>query len=429
MAGTIAWRLSTKTTFCIHESDVVRVFFLTENTHCGGLDTFITSLVNNWPHPDDELTIICNQSHPGCAVIERNLLRACRVIRHSVRLYPEMALNTKAPVLRSGRRLLSPILKYAFFTYYVLAFGRMLRHSGADRLMVINGGHPGGDSCRAAIIAWALFKKNKPFAVYNFHNLAVKPRWFERWQETLIDRLLGKFSKKLIAVSQACARSMENRPAFDRSNCLIYIYNGISAAPVKQPLSSCGIRMELGIPESSPVCLMLATYEPRKGHEFLLRAFEIVLTETPNTHLVICGFGYPDEIAHVQSLVERLDLFERVHLCEFRNDTATLLKQANVLLVPSQEFESFGLTSVEAMAQSVPVVATRVGGIPEVVENYDGGVCVAPNDIEGFARNIIRFLQDGEYAKTQGRKGHQRYLRLFTVDRMAKQYAEIVRQV
>jgi glycosyltransferase involved in cell wall biosynthesis len=407
----------------------VKIAFLTENFHCGGLDTVLTSLVNNWPHAEDELTIVCNQSHPGCEIIQSNLSRPCRIIRHTLRLYPDVVLKTKASLfLRSGRRLLSPVWKYLFFFYYVVALRSVLRQCDADRLMVVNGGHPGGDSCRAAVVAWALFEKSKPRAIYNFHNLAVTPRWFEKWQEALIDRLLAKSSGALIGVSRACAKAMDIRPALARSGRVSYIYNGISAVPGEQAGSNVRIRTELGIPDGSPVCMMLATYEPRKGHAFLLHAFQRVARELPDAHLVVCGYGYPEEIARVRDEVERLGLSRCVHLLGFRNDAAELLRNANVLLVASQEFESFGLTSVEAMAHRVPVVATRVGGIPEVVEDGDGGVCVAPDDVEGYARNIVRFLRDREDARSQGEKGYQRYRRMFTADRMAREYAQIVRR-
>lgn len=405
----------------------MKIAFLTENFHRGGLDTFLVNLVNCWPAAEDELTIYCNPSHLGVGVIERALRRPCRVVRHEVALYSELVLRGRhGPAWDAWRRLISPLLKSLFFAYGVVAFGMLLRRSGADRLMVVNGGHPGGESCRAAAIGWGLCNRRRPPAIYNFHNLVVRPRWFERAQEWLIDCLLVKCSGRMIAVSRACADSAAVRPLLARCGRPGHIYNGIE--PAGDPLAQAGdLRRELDIPQDSPVCLMLATYEPRKGHRFLLEAFAGVLRRVPDARLVICGDGYPDEIAVVTDLVRRFGLEQSVHLLGFRENPADLLRQADLLVVASQQYESFGLTSVEAMALRIPVVATRMGGIPEVVADGDGGVCVSPGDVEGFTANIVKFLQNRQYAAAQGELGHQRYLRLFTAERMAREYAELIR--
>jgi spore coat protein SA len=98
----------------------------------------------------------------------------------------------------------------------------------------------------------------------------------------------------------------------------------------------------------------------------------------------------------------------------------------DVLVVPSQAFESFGLTCVEAMAAGVPVVATRVGGLAEVVEDGDGGYCVDRDDVAGFADRVALLLENNELRREQAVRGKQRYAQLFTADRMAQQYAAMI---
>ena len=106
---------------------------------------------------------------------------------------------------------------------------------------------------------------------------------------------------------------------------------------------------------------------------------------------------------------------------------ATLIEAVDVLLVSSQAFESFGLAIVEAMARSTPVVATNVGGIPEVIGQDEGGYYVDADDVEGFAQRILSLLADDGLRGQIGNAGYKRYRNLFTVERMAREYAAIVR--
>ena len=407
----------------------MKIAFLTENYYSGGLDTFLVNLINHWPQPEDELVLICNRTHPGLAVIRENVTRPCTFVCHSMPLYGEMVVSMQhASVAARLRQLAAPLLRYLFFLQHVIALRELLRHVNPDRLMAVNGGHPGGDSCRAAVVAWAQAAKDKPRAVYNFHNLAVRPRWFELPQEYCVDHLLARLAGAVVGVSKACAESMLARFALAASGKVSHIYNGIGEVVAEKSPPAARLRDELGIPQASPVCLLLATYEPRKGHDFLLRAFAKVTREVPDAHLVMCGFGYSDQVARVRDAVSRMNLSRSVHLLEFRKDAAALLQQSDALLVSSQQYESFGLTIVEAMTQSVPVVATRVGGIPEVLVDGEGGTCVAPDDVDGFAAGIVKLLKDKAYAKSQGERGRKRYEQCFTADRMAREYADLIRR-
>lgn len=406
----------------------MRIVFLTENIYSGGLDSFLISLLNHWPHVEDDIRLVCNPAHPGYPVLKAGITRPCAVERHDMMTYTVLvARSNNHLLLRTMRRALSPVLRYGFILYYAFNLRTLFRQWDADRLVVVNGGHPGGDTCRAAVVAWKFFARGKPPAIYNFHNLATVPRWHEKLVEKLLDTSLLKSARAMIGVSRICAESMLPRMGATGMKKVSYIYNGIEP-PIPAPAQHLSLREELGIGTDALLCLMLCTYEPHKGHDFLFQAYRRVITEIPNVHLLVCGYGYPEEIERVRGLVERYGLHGRVTLQGFRRDVGAMLEQTDLLLVASQAFESFGLTSVEAMAHHVPVVATRVGGIPEVVEDGDGGYCVAPDDVQGYADRMIAFLKDPAFRKAQGEKGYARYRRLFSAERMAQEYATIVRQ-
>ena len=173
---------------------------------------------------------------------------------------------------------------------------------------------------------------------------------------------------------------------------------------------------------------MLATYEPRKGHVFLFDAFAQVLQRVPQARLLVCGSGTDAERARLAAECDARGLATKVRLQGFRPDALRLLAAADLLVVPSQSFESFGLTCVEAMVRRVPVVATRTGGLPEVVANDEGGYVVAHDDASAFAARMTDLLVDPILRRAQGERGRHRYERLFRAPRMAAQYAELLNQ-
>lgn len=402
----------------------MKILLFTEIYDCGGIDTFIINLINSWPNREDSFVIIANADYPGLRVIESRVARPCEVIRHNLTTYPNLFINI--PVLKTLKRLVSPLLRYLFFCINVWSLRKLLLQTKADALMVINGGYPGGDSCRAATISWGLFS-GKPKSIHNFHNIANKAAWHSSVQERVVDRFLCRYTSQFVTVSRAAAESMFLRPLIASRKMTSYIYNGLEITSHAQANAK-SIRDELGISATSPLCLMLGSYEPRKGHYFLFQAFTKVLEEVLDAHLLICGYGFPHEIKQVSDYVMDLQLSEHVHLMNFRTDISHLLASSDILVVASQAYESFGFTSVEAMAHRVPVVATDVGGIPEVVVSGEGGYCVGSRDVDAYAQCIVKLLKDEVLRKEQGERGYKRYRTLFTAEVMASKYANLIYQ-
>jgi glycosyltransferase involved in cell wall biosynthesis len=174
-------------------------------------------------------------------------------------------------------------------------------------------------------------------------------------------------------------------------------------------------------------CLMLATYEPRKGHAYLLQAFKIVVEEFPDVRLQIYGYGDPHEKQRVLVEVQRLELENNVSLNEFAPDTAALIANASVLVVPSQAYESFGLTIIEAMAFSTPVVTTDVGGMPEVLADSHAGYVCSKDDPPAFAEAIKKILGDSNLASELGKNGRLAFEQRFTARTMAENYRGLMK--
>ncbi len=396
----------------------MKIVLFTEIFDCGGIDTFIVNLVANWPEKSDSFVLIANVDYPGLSIIKNELNEKICIHKYNHTSY----LNPFKKVTFLNK-LFYPLLKYYKLLYNIFALKKILKNKEYDFLMVVNGGYPGGDICRSASISWALFRRDKPKCIHNFHNLIIRPPFYLFFQELFIDILLINSVSQFITVSKASLNSVSNRFFLNKITNINYIYNGISN---KNVIVKSNLRKELNIDESSLICLMLATYEERKGHKFLLNAFKIVNNYNPKIKLVLCGYGSVDEISKVRKYINNLNLSSVVFLYNFRNDKESLILNSDLILIASQEYESFGLTAIEAMSFKKPIVSTNVGGLPEVIGHGYGGFCVSKNDIQLFSDNILKLLYNKELYDTMAISGYNRYLNNFTSKTMSNSYSTII---
>jgi glycosyltransferase involved in cell wall biosynthesis len=406
----------------------MKICFFTENYHKGGLDTFLINLIDSWPESGDALTLVCNGTHPGIETIMSKTSRPLAMVRYH-RFFSFGVSRGQGSDFPDGRFLARVlrglgyrILQYpVLLPWYIVSLVVFFRRHDFDRVMVVNGGYPASLLCRCAAIAWR-FSGKKPLATFTFHNSATRPPWYYFLPEYLIDRLVIDSSRHIVSVSSNCLDSLKIRNAFRAGAKLRFIYNGI-ADPASRANGTGGAQ---GRDPDVPYCLMLATYEPRKGHVFLLRAFRLVANDFPGVRLCIYGFGSPEQKQVVTDEVKSLSLEHHVSLNDFTTETGPLISNARVLVVPSQAFESFGLTIIEAMAFGTPVVTTDVGGMPEVLAGSHAGYVCPKDDPVAFADAIKRILGNPSLAADLGRNGRQTFEQRFTSSIMAKQYQVMI---
>jgi glycosyltransferase involved in cell wall biosynthesis len=408
----------------------MKICFFTENYYKGGLDTFLINLFNAWPDAKDELTLVCNDTHPGLDTIAGKTLRLIKIERYyyiftSLIAQEQSSLKwSKFFLVRAFFALAFRILEYPIlFPWYVLTLMLFFLRSDYDRLMVVNGGYPASLLGRSAVIAW-WFAGKRPLAVMNFHNSTTCTPWYYRFIENTIDALVIRSVSHIVSVSKDCLKSLGNRRAFLSCNKLSYIYNGIEDPTALLKTISTTVESKS---HSGRYCLMLATYETRKGHAYLLQAFQMVVKDFPDMQLQIYGYGSPHEKKQVANEVMRLKLENNVTLGDFTPQTGALLSEASLLVLPSQANESFGLTIIEAMAFGVPVVVTDVGGMPEVVGDSNAGyVCSKDKPLE-FATAIKNILGNPILARDLGRNGRLAFEGRFLAGTMAINYKKLLR--
>jgi glycosyltransferase involved in cell wall biosynthesis len=217
-------------------------------------------------------------------------------------------------------------------------------------------------------------------------------------------------ASRVIAVSEAARRSYL-ATGWAEPDRVAVIYNGVVGQAA--PGAGRAVRRELGISADAPVVTMLSHIRPEKRHELALAALPELQERFPDVRLLVVGDG-PSR-PHVETVARAHA--DRVVMLGHRDDVMAILDATDVLLHPSR-IEAFPNALLEAMAASVPIVTTSVGGIPEIVRDGRCGVLVEPEPEPGrLAEEVGRLLADAALRARMGSAGRERFDRHFTLGR------------
>ena len=178
--------------------------------------------------------------------------------------------------------------------------------------------------------------------------------------------------------------------------------------------------------EPGPLLVCVARLVPQKGHIHLLRALARVRGEVPAVRLVLLGDGTIR--ADLEQIVRDLALQANVCFAGWRTDAARLLGGADIFVLPSL-WEGFGLVLLEAMAASLPIVASNVGAIPEIVADNETGLLVRPGAEEALARALIKLLASPALRTQMGARGRRRLEQEFSVSKMVQAIEAVYNQL
>ncbi len=266
-----------------------------------------------------------------------------------------------------------------------------------------------------AALALAEAGRPRPYIVGTVHSSRVRSSEDREVLAGLTPRM-----DHLVAVS----RAIEEKIAAERPSTVpvSLVYNGVDLVRYDHTDPCCTLREEYGLPEAAQLVGVVARLEAEKGHPTLLCAWPRVVRRVPNARLLVVGEGSRREDLEAQAAA--LGLAERVVFTGRRDDVPAVTAALDVAVLPSYR-EAQGLTILEAMALSRPVVATAVGGIPEVIEDGRTGLLVPPHDPEALAAAITRLLTDHAYADMLAKGGHDLVHERFCVELMVHAIEQI----
>jgi len=282
------------------------------------------------------------------------------------------------------------------------AFTRILRRARHDRPDVLHThlvhadfhGLPAGRFARVPVLVstkhgFNAFRDRKAFAT--------------------ADRAVASLADVHVAISAGLARYLAQSEGFDAGSFEVVHY-GIEAGPEPPPLPG------------APRLAIVGRLIPIKGHDVLLRAVARAQERLPGLRLEIAGDGELEP--ELRATAARLGLDDAVAFLGRVAPVDPVLECAEVVVVPSFG-EGFGMVALEAMERGRPVIASAVGGLPEIVDEGRTGLLVPPGDVEALARAIAELADDPARAASMGEAGRARALAEFSQDRCTERIAAL----
>lgn len=266
-------------------------------------------------------------------------------------------------------------------------------------------------------VAWAARRAGYRAVVATEH-LPMIERKYRRYPVKLF---FSQWIDAVIAIARANRPLLVRRHGIDPEK-VHTVPNGVESPSPLDATSRERWRAGWGTRSGEVVAGMVARLTARKGHAVLFRA----LAGLPSMRLVLFGEG--EELEALRALASELRIEDRVVWAGQREDAAQLMQALDLFVLPSF-METMPLTVLEAMAAALPVVATDIYGVPELVECGNTGLLVRAGDVEGLQRALSQLVEGGEERRRMGQEGRLRYERHFTAREMARRTGEIFSEV
>lgn len=246
--------------------------------------------------------------------------------------------------------------------------------------------------------------------------------------KTIIKKSLLKSVSKIIAISHDNAKTLAKLYP-EHTGKITTIHNGIDITWWQSQFlrftteDRRKIKEELfRAHENTLIILCIAELHERKGQKHLIEAISKLTKEYPNVKLVFVGEG--QERHNLEKLTKRLTLTNHIVFTGRQKEIPKLLKSSDIFVLPSRR-EAFGLVLLEAMISGLPVIASRIGGIPEIIEDEINGILFEAQNSDELAQDLIKLIDDPEKRKKIASSGQKTVLEKFTAQKMAENYEKI----
>jgi glycosyltransferase involved in cell wall biosynthesis len=219
-----------------------------------------------------------------------------------------------------------------------------------------------------------------------------------------------KHATLVTGVSRGVLESVYRPHAPDPQRSRVLYLGAVTPTP-QSGEQRAALRQTIGVPATAPVVLHVASFSPAKNHAGLLRIFREIAQAVPGSRLVMVGDGVLR--AAIEESVKDDPIRDRLHFLGAREDVPALMQASDVFLFPSLH-EGLPVTLIEAQAAGLPIVASRIPGITEAVEDSVSALLHDPADLEGMAASAAGLLTDPARARAMGEAGRRRHHDHFT---------------
>jgi len=301
-----------------------------------------------------------------------------------------------------------PVHKKSLFSV-ILMIGRLRKIIVAEGIDIVH--------ARSRVPAWIAFfacRKTKAFFITTCHGY-YKNRFFSQ--------VMG-WAKLIIVPSMAIGRHM-----IDDFNVLA---KSIRCIPRSVNVDKFNIVRRGKKDESSPVISIIGRLTPLKGHKYFIKAMTKVVRQYPYAKIWIIGDAPASKKSYrkeLELLSRRLGLASQIEFLGNRTDIPELLSKTDVLVLSTVTQESFGRVILEAQAAGVPVVATRVGGVIDIIDDNETGILIMPKDSDAIAKDVIRLLNDRDLVARLVVAAKKKLQDCFTLEHMSSSIVEVYQEL
>ncbi len=359
------------------------------------------------------LFLINDMSVGGAEMLLDQLIR--RIDR--TRIAPELCcmrqLGELGEQLCDVAPVFSHVLKHKYDVPVLARLVRLLRRRRIDAVVTVGAGD------RMFWGRLAAKRAGVPVVIAALHSTG----WPDRVGR--LNRMLTPWTDAFVGVANSHGKYLIENERFPADRVHV-IPNGVDTERFVPRVRDPARLEPFGIPGDAKIIGLVAVLRPEKNHELFLRAAAIVRKQEPRAHFVLIGDG--PERAKLDRLTSELKLGGCVHFLGKRSNVPELLSLFDVFALTSK-IEASPVSILEAQACGVPVVATRVGSIPESVVDGETGLLVESEDAEGMARAIVRILTAPEFGRTLGGAARKFVVEHRSLGAMVSGYETLITQL
>jgi glycosyltransferase involved in cell wall biosynthesis len=245
---------------------------------------------------------------------------------------------------------------------------------------------------------------------------------WRKWYHSVLDRITAWAVTGWVPNSIACMNSTIKREKFPKERFTV-IYDGIDVEKWKRHNDGTRkqIRKGLGLSDDVILCVTVGNFRYQKGYPYLIQAIPEIIKKQPQARFVFVGRGKMEE--ELKKKCIDLGIQDYVIFTGYREDIRQIYEGADIMVLPSV-CEGLPVSLIEAMSMELPVVSTKIGGIPELVENGITGILVPPADSDALTKAIVQLASDSAQRKQMGNNARKRVCENFSMRKNASKLIE-----
>lgn len=399
-----------------------RLLFFTDSEGVGGSEKYLVDLMLAMMDKGYDVSLLCHHQLSVVDYVRQRTSGRCRItamdfpsVTRSRIFQTGLALNRSWKNLFSFLKVPGQLICYFHMVRSFRKIRRFLKNDLPDILHVVSGGYPAAESLRAAVLAADSCRV--PHRILTFHNQAMPLLQGFSFIERGIDRKVEAALDGIIAASESSRRLLISRRGFKPEHISL-IYNGIIPGEYEGHSKS-NLRRELNISPEMKLIGTIGFLQMRKGHVYLIEAFKEISFQFPKTHLLIIGDGPLADT--LKDKITELGLAGRVSMPGYLPNATRFLSAMDIFVFPSTGRECLPYVVLYGMDAALPIVATKVGGVGEQIEEGVSGRLVPPCDSSALAGAMRGMLQDEISAVRMGLAARKQVREFFSQDRMIQE--------